>query len=323
MLAAILTFSSMVSAQDTEEFKPSGKLFGLFFTDFHNTFSAGRNVSVFEVTRSYFGYEYSYSKTISGRILIDATTQTIDGKVMMTGYLRNAYLQYDNGRLTVRAGLIGSEQISMAEKSWGYRYIAKPVIDASGMIFPVDLGFLVKYKVSEMVTFDLSVVNGRGYKDITPDTTFRLASGITFTPVKNLLFRGYYDIMGQAGTRQWTASFSGAYIGSRFTLGAEYLIQNNHLMTEGHNYSGVNIFTSLKLKEKYSLFGRFENFGSVTVDGETEPWNLNKDGSKFIFGFDYSPTRGIRISPNFIGLIPDDNNADFVGTVALSFEGRF
>ncbi|NTU43318.1 MAG: hypothetical protein HGA78_09785, partial [Nitrospirales bacterium] len=44
-----------------------------------------------------FGYDYAFAKTVSSRVMFYATTQTVGGKVIMTGYLRNAYLQYDDG----------------------------------------------------------------------------------------------------------------------------------------------------------------------------------------------------------------------------------
>jgi len=321
--AGAMALSVSAGAQSTEEFKPSGKLFGLFFADFHNTSSGGDNMNVFQVTRSYFGYDYGFSKTVSSRVMFDATTQTVGGKVILTGYLRNAYLQFDNGMFTLRGGLIGAEQISMADKFWSYRYVTKPPIDYSGMTFPADAGVLAKYKPAEILTLDISIVNGRGFKDLSADNTLKLVSGFTLTPAKNLMFRGFYDVMGKGDNSQWTASFTGAYIDNSFTLGAEYLMQNNHLMVSGENFSGFSIFTALKFAEKYSVFARYDNIGSVTVTGETEPWNLSKDGSNLFLGIDWSPAKNVRISPNFMGFFPDDTEADFVVTVGLNVEAKF
>jgi hypothetical protein len=325
LLISVFTLATTltISAQETEQFKPSGNMFGLLFADFNNTFSGGKNVPVFEVTRTYLGYNYAFSKKFSGRILFDATTQTIGGKTILSGYLRNAYIQFDDGKITLRGGLIGAEQISMADKFWGYRFITKPFIDYTGMTYSADLGILVKYKPADIITLDLSVTNGRGYKDIAPDTTLKLVTGFTLTPSKNLLFRGFYDMMGQGDSRQWTASLTGAYIGQTFTLGAEYLIQKNHHMEAGEDYSGMSIFTAFRFAEKFSLFARYDNLGSVTVPGDTEPWNLSKDGTNIIAGLDWSPAKGIRISPNFKGFMPNDEDSDFVGIIGLNVEAKF
>jgi hypothetical protein len=312
-----------VQAQESDQFKPSGKIFGLLFADYHTTFSGGENVPVFEITRSYLGFDFNFSKTIMSRVMYDGMTQVVNGKIISVGYLRNAFLQYDNGKLMLRGGLIGVEQLSMADKFWNYRYITKPPMDYSSMIFSVDLGLMAKYQVAEAVSIDIGLLNGRGYKDVAPDTTMKLITGITVKPAKNFLFRGYYDAMGPGGERQMTISFTGAYLGPVFSLGAEYFRQNNHLTEVGENYSGVSIFTAAKIAEKFSVFARYDNIVSVTLTGETDPWNLSKDGTTLFIGFDYSPVKNVRISPNFIGFIPDDEDADFAGTVGLNVEARF
>ncbi|MGB8356979.1 MAG: hypothetical protein WCD55_00035 [Bacteroidales bacterium] len=312
-----------VQAQETDQFKPSGKIFGLLFANYHTTFSGRENVSVFEVTRSYLGFDYSFSRTIMSRVMFDGMTQTIDGKLISTGYLRNAYLQYDNGKLTLRGGLIGVEQLSTTEKFWNYRYIIKPPMDYAGMIFSADLGLMAKYQVTGAVSVDIGLLNGRGYKDIAPDTTLKFISGITIRPAKNILFRGYFDAMGPGGGRQMTFSLMGAYLGPVFSLGAEYFRQNNHLTVTGEHFSGISIFTAVKVAEKFSAFARYDNLGSVITEGEIDPWNISKDGTNLCIGFDYSPVKNVRISPNFRGIIPDDAGSDFVGNVGLNVEARF
>jgi hypothetical protein len=321
LLSAALLLT--VQAQESDQFKPSGKIFGLLFADYHTTFSGGENVSVFEITRSYLGFDYSFSKTLMSRVMFDGMTQTINGKIISTGYLRNAYLQYDNGKLTLRGGLIGVEQLSMADKFWNYRYITKPAIDYSAMVFSADLGFMARYQVADAVSIDIGLLNGRGYKDVAPDTTLKLITGITVKPAKNFMFRGYYDAMGPGGERQMTFSFTGAYLGPVFSLGAEYFRQNNHLTEVGEDYSGVSIFTAVRIAEKFSVFARYDDIGSVIPEGETDPWNLGKDGTNLFIGFDYSPVKNVRISPNFTGFTPDDEDSDFVGTVGLNVEARF
>jgi hypothetical protein len=321
LLSILLLFS--LHAQENDQFKPSGKIFGLLFTDIHTTFSGGDKISGFEITRSYLGFDYFFSKTIMSRVMFDGMTQTVNGKTMSIGYLRNAYLQYDNGRLTLRGGLVGVEQLSMADKFWNYRYITKPTMDYSGMVYSVDLGLMAKYRVIDQVTLDIGLLNGKGYKDVAIDTAMKFVSGITFNPAKNIMFRGYYDIMGSGSDKQMTFSITGAYMGSVFSLGAEYLRQNNHLRTAGEDYSGISIFSSVRVAEKFTVFARYDNLWSATLEGATDPWNLSKDGTNLFIGFDYSPVKNVRISPNFVEFIPADKEADRISTVGLNVEARF
>jgi len=326
LLLFIILATSKVSAQEAEEqkeeFKPSGKPLFVMFTNVHTTLSDNKYLTAFEVNRGFLGYDYSFSRQLSGRIIYDATTQTVSGKVMMQGYLRSAYLQYDNGVFQLKGGLIPSEHLAIADKLWNYRYIARPLIDISGMIFSADLGVSARYKPSDIASFDFSITNGRGYKDLAADSTFRYSAGITFLPVKNITLRGYFDLMPE-NDAQWTTGFMCVYTGARFSLGAEFDMQKNHTYIKEHNYSGAAIFGSYMLNEKVSLFSRFYEFSSVVPDGETSAWNSENDNKTLVAGIDYTPVKGVRFGPNITYIDPDEAGADSKTIVGINVEIKF
>lgn len=322
-MSILMLTTVSAAAQESDDFKPSGKFFGLLYANYHSTFSGGDNTSAFEVTRSYFGYDYSFSKEITSRIMYDGTTEVINGKTIYSGYLRNAYLQFDNKKIMIQGGLIGSEQISMMEKIWGFRFVTKPPIDYSGMIQAADLGLATKIYAADFLTLDLAVTNGRGFKDITSNGTYRMSAGFTLTPAENILVRGFYDMMGPSGGMQRTASILAAWLGPKFNAGAEYFRQDNASMTDGRDYSGVSLFAKVPLTEKVRLFARFDNISSVIMDGDEDPWNLSKDGSYLFAGIDFSPVRNVRISPNLNLFLPSDSGRDNVSTIGLNIEAKF
>lgn len=322
-LSILMLATVSARAQESGDFKPSGRLFGLLFANYHTTFAGGVNNSAFEVTRSYFGYDFSFSKEISSRVMYDGTTEVINGKTIYSGYLRNAYLQYDNGMFLVRGGLIGTEQISMMEKIWGYRYVTKPPIDYSGMIQAADLGLMTIVQAGEFLDLDLSVTNGRGFKDIAPNGTYRLSAGFTLTPAENMLVRGFYDMMGPSGRMQRTASITAAWMGPKFNAGAEYFRQDNASMTDGRDYSGISLFARVPVSDRVRLFARYDRIVSVTMEGDEDPWNLNRDGSYLFAGIDFSPVKNVRISPNMNLFLPADGGNDNVSTVSLNIEAKF
>ena len=322
-LSIMMLATVSAAAQDSEEFKPSGKFFGLLYANYHSTFSGGDNSSAFEVTRSYFGYDYSFSKEITSRIMYDGTTEVINGKTIYSGYLRNAYLQFDNKKFMIQGGLIGAEQISMMEKIWGYRYVTKPPIDYSGMIQAADLGLATKVYAADFLTLDLSVTNGRGFKDITSNGTYRMAAGFTLIPAENMLVRGFYDMMGPSGSMQRTVSITAAWMGPKFNAGAEYFRQDNAAMTDGRDYSGISVFTRVPVSDRVRLFARFDNITSAIMDGDEDPWNLNRDGSYIFAGIDFAPVRNVRISPNLNLFLPSDSGRDNVTTIGLNIEAKF
>jgi hypothetical protein len=306
ILMALCTIPVLrTTAQDTVKFKPSGKPVFLIFANVHTTFADNKNLTAFELTRGFLGYEYSFSKKISGKILYDATSQTVNSTLIMQGYLRNAYLQYDNGKVLIRGGLISPEHLAVVDRLFNFRYLTRPLIDLTGMTYAADLGAFIRYKPLDMVAFDFSVTNGRGYKDLAADSTFRYTTGITLVPIKNLTVKGYFDIMPDNKASQWTAGLISAYNGRNFSLGAEYYFQKNHLYSKGDDYTALGFFGSYSFNEKFALFVRYDDIFSVTPEGETTAWNVAKDGKTALIGIDFIPVKGVRIAPNISYIISD------------------
>ena len=69
ILASLFILVSYVNAQDKNEFKPSGKPVIKAFTEFRSLFSDGESSNAFRVTRAYVGYQYSFSKRFSAKVV--------------------------------------------------------------------------------------------------------------------------------------------------------------------------------------------------------------------------------------------------------------
>ena len=317
----ILIQSINLKAQTTPEFVPYGKPFALIFTDVSSTISNGEYSKSFDISRAYLGYEYFFTKNISSKINIDVADPGV-GKLQMTAFLKNAFLQYKNDKVAVRFGMIPTIGYSLQEKIWGYRYIYKSFQDAYNFGPSADLGASVEYSPAKFISLDLSVLNGEGYKKIQSDSTFKTTFGITVRPVDGLVLRGYLDMMNHSHNQTTLALFAG-YTYKAFRAGIEYNNQKNNGTIFDHDFSGVSLYSSIGVGKKISIFGRYDNLTSTTLPGETLPWNDTRDGQLFMTGFDYSPAAGIKISPNFQGWSPYEKSLPFSSTVALNFEIRF
>ncbi len=122
---------------------------------------------------------------------------------------------------------------------------------------------------------------------------------------------------------QTTLALFAAYTYKTFKAGIEYDDQKNNGLLNGHDFSGVSFYSSIGVAQKFSIFARYDNLKSTAVAGETLPWNNNRDGQLFMTGFDYSPTPGIKIAPNFQGWSPHDAALPFSSTIVLNFEIKF
>ncbi len=87
-----------LNAQTDNEFTPYGKPLVLIFSDVNASFNKYGNSKAFEITRAYLGYEYFFSKNISSRVNLDIGDPGV-GKLQMTAFIKNAYLQYKNNDL--------------------------------------------------------------------------------------------------------------------------------------------------------------------------------------------------------------------------------
>jgi hypothetical protein len=309
----------VTKAQDDNSFKPHGKPVFLVYSNVHSTFNRLGNNEAFELTRAYLGYEYFFSPKISTRANIDIADPGT-GSLQMTAFIKNAFLQYKDDHLTILAGMIPTYQYNLLEKEWGYRYIIKSFQDEYGFGPSADLGATTEYAPSKSISFDASVLNGEGYKRIQSDSTFKYAFGITLRPAAGVILRAYTDFMKKEYLQN-TISLFASYSLRAFNAGIEYDFQKNNRMLNNHDYSGISAWVSYRFDEKCGIFARYDNLRSETPAGASEPWNLGKDGQLILAGFDYSPAKGVKIAPVYMGWSPASSKP-FTSTAGLYFEIR-
>jgi hypothetical protein len=322
LLLLIPVFASIqASAQNGEPFKPNGKPEIRIFTNFSSSFSSGKNFKKFDVTRAYFGYIYNFSETLTGRITFDVGKPSV-GNFHYTGFLKFAYLQYHSGKFTLTGGMIPTPQHDLGDKRWGFRYIFKTSHDEYGFGPSADLGISAVYNFSDKFTADALLVNGESFRMAEADSVFKAGIGLSFYPVKNLLLRGYYDTMKKHENNQQTFEYIISYEDKKFNLSAVYNFQKDRAFIKGQDLSGLSLNGSLFLKGNKKLFVRFDHVNSETIGSAQYPWNLSKDGNLFLAGFEFSPVPGIKLSPNFQGWQPADNNLPFITRFSLNAEIR-
>lgn len=305
-------------SQSDNVFTPGGKPVFLIFSNVHSDFNKNGSNEAFELTRVYLGYEYNFSKYLSGRINIDAADPKA-GELQLTAYIKNAFLQYKTDKFSGRLGMIGTDEFSIQEKHWGYRYILKSFQDEYGFGPSADLGAAIEYSPSKVISFDASVLNGEGYKKLQSDSTFKYTLGMTVKPVQGLVLRAYTDIM-RHNYNQNTLSLFAGYTLKSFRAGVEYSMQKNSKMINEHDLSGISAYAALGFAKKFSAFVRYDYLTSSTRAGAENPWNYSKNGQLFAAGFDFAAANGIRIAPAYFGWLPADPSKLYSSRLGLYFE---
>jgi hypothetical protein len=307
-----------VSGQTSNVFVPNGKPVFLVFSNIHSDFNKNGSNQAFELTRVYLGYEYNFSRSLSTRVNIDAADPKA-GELQLTAYIKNAFLQYRSDKFSARMGMIGTDEFSVQEKHWGYRYLLKSFQDEYGFGQSADLGVAAEYSPSKIISFDASVLNGEGYKKLQSDSTFKYTLGLTIKPVQGLLLRVYTDIM-KHDYAQNTISFFAGYTLKNFRTGLEYSRQKNNKMINGHDLSGISAYAALGFAKKFSAFAMYDYLTSTTPVGAEDSWNYAKDGQLFAAGLDFAAANGIRIAPAYFGWLPADPSKAYSSRIGLYFE---
>ncbi len=320
-LVSIIFLTGAGLAQETSTFTPGGKPFALVYTNLHYTTSGGEGSPAFEIKRAYLGYDYKFSPNFSAKINIDVDNPGV-GKLQMTAFLKNAYLQYSKNKFDFYFGMISTLQFKVQEKFWGKRWIAKSFQDEYKMGPSADIGMSAAYDLSDFASIDAWLVNGEGYKLIQADNSLRAGLGLTLKPAKGLTARIYADHMKDTAAQQTLATFIG-YQAKTFSLAGEYNYQLNNEMKAGNDFSGWSFYTSINLVKSFKFFGRYDNLSSVTKEGADMPWNLSKDGQLFMAGIEFSPIKGVKVAPGFHGWKPANTDKDFVSGLYLNFEYNF
>ncbi len=321
VLTLFLISTNSFSQEKSEAFKPCGKPIVKFYSNYHTTFSGGETKKAFELTRLYLGYEYFFSKSLSGKAIYDAAVPE-PGKKQLAGYVKNAFLKYETHKITAELGLILTNQLKLQEAFWGRRYLLKSFQDEYCFTSGADLGVNVSYQFSDWLNADFAVYNGEGYKNLQYDNIFKNAVGITVMPANGLTIRGLYDWMGNDVYQQSWIGFVG-YSSNKIKVAAEYNYQKNQNMTEGHDWYGPSFYATFSASEKIKLFTRFDGLSSKKPEEANNAWNLSKDGQLFVFGMEYTPVKGINIAPNLQGWNPADKNMPYRSTVFINCEVYF
>ena len=162
--------------------KPIIQVFGNF--DYNATKGVEKKYS-FWFGRALFGYEYSFNKQFSGKIVLDIGRPTTVGQIEVTdtaGYnfvvtnsskegsyytmtLKFASLEWKpNEHIRIQAGGILQNHYITQEKFWGYRYLAETFQDRYYKIPSSDLGAIGYFTVNKKIalTSQLPMVKDSG-----------------------------------------------------------------------------------------------------------------------------------------------------------------
>lgn len=321
-------------SSETEEFKPSGKPIVTIFSDFTVSSATIDSINIqdgsliinddkvskkFNITRAYLGYKYNFSPNFSSTLILDVgdvKLETFD----RIAYLKIASLDYANDKFSLNFGLLSTTAFNETDKLWGHRYVSKSFQDLYGYNSSADFGVITKYKFNKLISADAALFNGEGYKLADNiDSTLKLALGTTITPGESALVRLYYDFENDSADQQTFGILAG-YTLKKYTFGADFNYQLNNKRTDGKDLYGFSLFAHGAITKKMGGFVRFDYLTSNTLPAEANPWNIKKNGNRYLAGVEFYPVKGIKLAPTFIGVDPKEEGKKFISNVSLYVE---
>lgn len=325
LITCFLILFKIVIPQERLNPFTNGEPIGVVYTDFYTGINQGNNPSAFEVTRAYLGYQFEMSEHFSTKIQLDIGSPDDVSQYSLLrrfAYFKDAYLQYQKGKITVRFGIIPLHQFKLQEKIWAHRYIYKSVMDEHGLGSSADLGVSLIYEPDDFIEFDLTLMNGEGYSNLQTDFSYKAGFGLTLKPWKGLIIRWYADAIEKYEPLLTIVNFVGYQVDEKFIFGFEYDLKYNSGFEKRHNIEALSTYLTYIFSDQWQVFGRYDKVLSNIVDGEERPWNLSNDGSALIAGVQFKPIEKVKIAVDYQDWFPYASNLENSSFVYLNLEFR-
>lgn len=310
------------------------------------TTAPGYRDNFFQFRRAYFTYENRIGDRLRFRFRYDADNTsnvtsvnfkqgTTSSDAKLRPYMKHLYVELSdflvkNTRL--RLGMADTLTFKPAEDKWGYRSVAKTIVDGYKDITgedidatSADIGVWYGGSFNKYARWAFMLTNGSHYTKIENDKYKKIMGQLHLLPIAGLSLVGYIDYEKQTADASAYTYKLDVYLEMvrNLVIGSEYFVYSNDLKVvkttnQKYDVSGFSVYGNYILKrDVLAVFGRYDYY---------EPNNKTaKDRVNLIIaGLDWSPLgSSLRIQPNiWFYQYEDTNKKDdliFQFTFFLSF----
>ena len=268
--------------------------------------------NAFQFRRMYFTYQKDIATDFAIRFRLEAKDAGFAQGSKMEPFVKHGYLQWKKGLgdADIYLGLSGTPTWAVAEKVWGYRSVAKTVLDWNKIGSSADLGAALKGAAGQL-SYHLMVGNGPGQKS-EDDHGKKFYGSLSFKAADRLILEGYADFNARpAGRNERTFKGFVGWQGAKSKVGLEAFSRTNEQAGAGGEdqvLTGISAFGSLPLGAAFKGFGRFD---AISHDAEDTTDLL------FITGLDYSAAKAVHLMPNVIVESSSDRDANVQGRLTF------
>ena len=324
----IVLFVCLLLSSSSVLWAAEGRISGYFFGDYYyvlKSHDAGlENRNGFQYRRVYFTYDKDLSDTFSMRFRFEMSGKSFPAdrgdSTKIEPFLKHGYLQWKRPqwRTNIYLGISSNPTWQNVERIWGYRSVARTVIDMHKMGNGSDFGVALKGNIdkSKKVSYHLIFANGMS-TSAEIDSNKKIALSLAAKPVKGFIIEGYADLENAADRGRWyTLQGLLGYQGEQFRLGLQFANQTRQPEdAEDSNILVSSVFGSTQLVEKKVwAFARLDRLFDPTPS-PTKVVYIPFDGTAapnmILVGLDWTPIEAFHIMPNLVFVFYDepDNGA--------------
>jgi hypothetical protein len=282
--------------------------------------------------RAYFTYENKISDNLKFRFRFDAdNTANVTG-ISLTGtpvsgtslkkddklrpFIKHLYLEYSDfliPKMVLNVGMIETLTFKPAEERWGYRSVAKTLVDGYKDITGIeinatsaDIGATLKYSFAKYFRVAAGYYNGSQYTHAENNQYKEVELQAQITPLPGISFVGYMDYEQQlpvvalpaltkptAYTYKVDAAFE--MVKNLVLVGEWFTYKNDLYQTAGEmsNVGGWSAFGRYTFTpNKFAMFARYDSYMPNSL-------NRDRDMSLAIVGVDWAPYHAsMKLQPN-------------------------
>jgi hypothetical protein len=282
------------------------KISGRMYWNFSNVNQKTNDVKTassgtgFAIKRFYVGVDHKFDDMFAVNLTTDIDNVVGPNNNNLVGkglYVKKAYVEAKlDPALVIRLGAADTPWIPFAEGVYGYRHYENTLSDRTRFGTSADWGVHALGSVADkIVSYQVSVVNGRGYRDATVTNSVDIEGRIS-AQYKGFTagIGGYTGKLGndrQGAVTYHTANRLNAlvaYKAEMFSAGFEYFYAENWNTVASVNKDeadGYSLFASVSPIDKISVFGRYDwvKPRKKTVSGLKDDY--------FNVGVQYSPAK--------------------------------
>ncbi|NNF59070.1 MAG: hypothetical protein HKN04_12620 [Rhodothermaceae bacterium] len=325
LVAAVLqALSTTAAAQPTIEV---GGLAYLDYTYFLNSPDPDEEgFHTFDYRRIYLTTDFTLSEQFDGRVRLEAQGRATTEQNRPSPFVKDAYLTWRGpigAGSRLRLGVQPPPLFEVSERTWGYRSLAKTLMDRTGANSSRDFGLRADLPLAAdgAVRFAAMVANGNSVRpepDAADDgkVVYGQLQFVPDSPLRATVGADYRSVDIEDDPREGTAKVS-AFVGAiteRVQGGVEaYYLHNTFAFDDDINEEGgigVSVFAAVNPSARTSLVGRVDFVEGGARGGRG-------DEQYALAAFVYRPDPRVEIMPNVVLSKVQDVEAEVQGRMTV------